>query len=227
MIIIDLIIIALIAYLLGSIPSGLFVSRWMGKVDITQHGSGNIGGTNVIRTVGFSAGLIVIICDLAKAIIAVLAAQWIMGDQVLMASGVPLDNKFAQILAGACCILGHSFSVYIKFHGGKSVAVYYGSLFIIYPLAVAAGAVILIPVLIVSRQMSRATLLSTIGIIVFFIVLTIWWFKLSPIYLIYSILGAIFIIIRHRENIIRLQSGTELKLDWDKIFGKFKKQDSR
>jgi acyl phosphate:glycerol-3-phosphate acyltransferase len=223
MIVAELFTIAIIAYLLGSIPSGVIVSRKMGKIDITRVGSGNIGGTNVIRTVGFSAGLIVIICDLIKAIIAVLIAFFIMGDQVLFVSGFPLDRLFAEILAASCCVLGHSFSAYLKLHGGKSVAVFYGSLFVLYPLAVAAGAVILLPVVIVSRQMSRATLLSTIGIIVFFIVWTLL-FNLSPLYLLYSILGAIFILIRHRENIIRLQSGTELKLDWDKIFGKLGKK---
>jgi acyl phosphate:glycerol-3-phosphate acyltransferase len=221
---ITLFIIALLAYLLGAIPFGLIVSRWMGKVDITEHGSGNIGGTNVIRTVGFSAGIIVIICDLAKAIIAVLAARFIMGDQIVSISGMSFDYIFAQIFAACCAMLGHSFSIYIKFRGGKSVAVYYGSMFIIYPLAVAIGAIILIPTVIISRQMSRATILSTVAVIIFFIIMTTF-FKLSPAYLIYSIIGTLFILIRHHENIVRLQSGTELKLDWRKIFRrKYKKQ---
>ena len=222
MIIAEYIFICLFAYLLGAIPSGLLVSRWMGKVDITQYGSGNIGGTNVIRTVGLSAGIIVIVCDLGKAIISVLLARFVIGDNILTVAGTGFYYTLAQILAACCAMLGHSFSIYIKFRGGKSVAVYYGTLFIIFPLAVAVGAVILIPTVIISRQMSRASILSTIGIIVFFMVMTAVY-HLPPMYLIYSILGTIFIIIRHHENILRLQSGTELKLDWDKIFKRLHK----
>ena len=206
---------AVIAYLLGAIPTGLILGRKMGNVDVTEHGSKSIGGTNVIRTVGLKAGSVVIFCDLLKGIGAVLLARAIVGDGTLVAAGVTLDWHFAQVVAAFLVIIGHNWSVFMKFRGRKGVSAYFGGWLILNPAIAFFGGLIMILTVLFTRYMSMGSMLGALGIALLMILLTVVnGFPLS--YLIYSLLAAIVIVYQHRDNILRLQTGKESRFG-DKI----------
>ncbi|MBM3118881.1 MAG: glycerol-3-phosphate 1-O-acyltransferase PlsY [Chloroflexi bacterium] len=211
MIVSKFIIVAVIGYLLGAIPFALIISKRMAGVDISKRGSGNIGGTNVLRVLGFRAGAIVMALDLAKAIAPVMLAKFIIGDSVLPIGGFVLNWQWGQVIAALMVMVGHNWSVYIKFRGGKGVAAYYGAWFAIWPVAALFGGLILIVTVLLSRYMSLGSILSSLGILCLFMVLTVA-FGFPPVYLIYSLIAAALIVYQHRSNINRLQAGTEAKL---------------
>lgn len=202
---------ATIGYLLGAIPFALIISKRMAGIDISRHGSGNIGGTNVLRVLGLKAGVIVIVLDLAKAVIPVMLAKFIIGDSVLRLGSLSLNWQWGQVLAALMVMVGHNWSVYIKFRGGKGVAAYYGAWFAIWPVAALFGGLILIVTVLLSRYMSLGSILSSLGILCLFMVLTVM-FEFPPVYLVYSLVAAALIVYQHRSNINRLQAGTEAKL---------------
>jgi glycerol-3-phosphate acyltransferase PlsY len=222
MIIGKLIAIAIIAYLLGAIPFALIFGRLMGKIDITKHGSGNVGGTNVLRTVGARAAAVVVIFDLGKAALAVILARIIMGDDVIMIADFPLNWQAAQVIAALMVMAGHNWSVFIKFRGGKGVAAYFGSWFAISPAAALFGGAIVIITTTLTRYVSMGSIMGSLGIMVLLIVLTLVN-AFPPVYLIYSVISVIMIVYQHRSNIDRLQTRTELRFG-DKV--KIKKSDS-
>lgn len=202
---------AAIGYLLGAIPFALIISKRMAGIDISRHGSGNIGSTNVLRVLGLRAGVIVIVLDLAKAIVPVMLSKFIIGDSLLSLGGLSLNWQWGQVLTALMVMVGHNWSVYIKFRGGKGVAAYYGAWFAIWPVAALFGGLILIVTVLLSRYMSLGSILSSLGILCLFIVLTLV-FEFPPVYLVYSLVAAALIVYQHRSNIIRLQAGTEAKL---------------
>lgn len=203
---------ALASYLIGAIPFSLIVGKLMAGVDISKYGSGNIGGTNVMRVLGRRAGVIAMALDVAKGAVAVLVARAIVGDNVLVVAGFTLNWQYAQVIAALMVMVGHNWSVYIKFRGGKGVAAYYGSWIAIWPLAAIFGGLILILTVLRSKYMSLGSILSCLGILCLFMVLTVVY-NIPPVYLVYSLVAAGLIVYQHRKNIARLQTGTELKVD--------------
>jgi len=209
--IVKYLIIVIIAYLMGAIPFALIISRRMAHVDIREHGSGNIGATNVFRTLGTRLGLITGILDLSKAALAVLLAMFIAGNEVFLLGGQDIHIQLAQILAAVSAMVGHNWSVYIKFKGGKGVACFFGGLLVInWPVALigmAAGIIIALT----TRYVSLASMLAAVCVLLALVALTLLAF-LAPVYIVYGLLAAGLIVFQHRSNIMRLQSGTELKL---------------
>jgi glycerol-3-phosphate acyltransferase PlsY len=203
---------ALASYLIGAIPFALIVSKCMAGIDISKYGSGNIGGTNVLRVLGKRAGAIAMALDVMKGVAAVFTARAIVGDSVLVVAGIPMNWQYAQVIAALMVMVGHNWSVYIKFRGGKGVAAYYGSWIAIWPLAAIFGGLILILTVLRSRYMSLGSILSCLGILCLFMVLTVVR-NIPPVYLVYSLVAAALIIYQHRKNIARLQAGTELRVD--------------
>lgn len=222
MIALKFIVIILVAYLLGSIPFGKIVSRFFSNVDITQQGSGNIGGTNVLRLLGLGPAALVIIGDLAKAFISVIIARVLLGAGLHFYLGFPPQwatlAVVAEVVAALSCMLGHNWSIYIKMRGGKGVAAYFGGWLAMFPLIAAIAVVILISTVTITRHMSKASILASLGTMCALMVLTIC-FNISPIYLIYSVIATAIIIFQHRKNIQRLQAGEELKLEDGVIYG--------
>ena len=208
MIVGEFILVAAIGYLLGAIPFALIISKRMAGIDISKHGSGNIGSTNVLRVLGLKAGAIVMALDLAKAIAPVMLARVIIGDSILSIAGFSLNWQWGQVIAALMVMVGHNWSVYIKFRGGKGVAAYYGSWFAISPMAALIGGVILILTVLLSKYMSLGSILSALGILCLFMVLTVAYGS-PPVYLIYSLIAAALIVYQHRSNISKLQAGTE------------------
>lgn len=195
--------VALIGYLLGSIPFGLLISRRSTKTDIRQVGSGKTGTTNVLRTAGKKAAALVLVLDIAKGALAVILARLIFGD----------DYQSAQVLAALSAIAGHSWPVFVKFKGGRGVAPFLGTLLPMYwPVAIASGLVILF-VALISKYMSLGSI--TGAVFAFVILIPLYILNIGSIeyeYIIYTLIGAIFIIVMHRDNISRLLAGTEHKL---------------
>lgn len=186
----------LIGYLLGSIPSGYLLARYWSGVDIRQHGSGNIGATNVWRTLGKVPGIIVLICDMGKGIAAVLLARHITGG------GTELE-----LVAAAGVLLGHSYPVFLKFKGGKVVATGAGVIFAFSALAGLIGLILFAGAVALTRYVSVGSMMAAISIPISFALLGLAW----P-YLIFAILVAGFVGYKHRPNIKRLIAGTELKI---------------
>jgi glycerol-3-phosphate acyltransferase PlsY len=184
----------------------------MAGIDISKRGSGNIGGTNVLRVVGFKAGVITMALDLAKAIVPVILARFIIGDGVLSIAGFTLDWRWGQVITALMVMVGHNWSIYIKFRGGKGAAVYYGSWFAIWPVVGLFGGIILIITVLLSKYMSLGSILGSLSILCLFIIMTLTDAS-PPVYLIYSVLAAALIVYQHRSNISRLQAGTETRMD--------------
>ena len=211
MIVAKFVIVAVIGYLIGAIPFALIISKRMAGIDISKRGSGNIGGTNVLRVLGFKAGAIVMALDLAKAFAPVMLARFIIGDSVLPIAGFALNSQWGQVITALMVMVGHSWSVYIKFRGGKGAAAYFGSWFAIWPVAALVGGVILIVTVLLSKYMSLGSILGSLSILCLFMVLTLTDIS-PPVYLIYSLIAAALIVYQHRSNISRLQAGTENRM---------------
>jgi len=209
--IIKLLAIALIAYLLGAIPFGLVISQKMAGVDIRQHGSGNIGATNVFRVLGVKYGILTAVLDVGKAVASVLLAGLIIGNEPLMVASYDIHVPLAQIVAALMVMVGHNWSVYIRFKGGKGVSAFFGGLVTInWFVALVALAVIAV-VVIITRYVSLGSMSAALGALLTFVALTVMGMT-APIYVIYGLLAASLIIYQHRSNIQRLLSGTENRL---------------
>lgn len=183
-----------ITYLLGSIPVGYLIARYK-KIDIRQHGSGNIGATNVFRTLGTNAGITVFILDILKGTLAVYLGMLVS------------HNPWFIIFCGLAAIIGHSFSPFLKFTGGRGVATGLGVLLGIAPDIFIFAFLFAALVIYVTRYVSVASILTVILVSFALIILG------RPLpYCIIAALVSIFIIIRHIPNIKRLMSGSENKI---------------
>jgi len=197
------VVVTVIGYLLGSIPSGQIVGMLAGGVDLSARGSGKTGATNALRTLGPGAALVVVIGDLAKAILAVLVARWLVH---------PVDTRHvAEVLAGFAAVLGHNWSIYIKLKGGRGVIVSQAVfLLFCWPAALISLASFIV-ILAVSRFVSLASLSgAVIGLIL--LAAFVFWGHYPPAYLAYGVPAATLIWLRHIDNIQRLLAGTERKL---------------
>lgn len=199
-------LLALIAgFLLGSIPTGFLVAKSRG-IDIRQHGSGNIGATNVLRTLGKGPGYFVFVGDALKGVLAVLAAGWIA---TLLKNG----GDWAPILGGIGCILGHNFTPWLGFKGGKGVATSAGVLLALFhPLVLLAVLAVWLVVFFLSRYVSLASISAGIALpICVLIAITFGWGSLPGF--IFSVVVAALLVLRHKTNIQRLLAGTESRFE--------------
>ncbi|MCK4863024.1 MAG: glycerol-3-phosphate 1-O-acyltransferase PlsY [Dehalococcoidales bacterium] len=206
-----------IGYLIGSIPFGLLISQAFAKKDIRQVGSGKIGTTNVMRAAGKKAAALSLILDVGKGVLAVTLAGLIFSDYSTASTGGFAWLESAKVLAALSAIAGHSWSVFLKFKGGRGVATFLGGLLALYWPAAVVGALFMIGIGFRTRYMSLG---SIIGAVTAFIMLTA--FNLLRIdflqpyppfeYVTYAMICAVFIYVMHRDNIIRLVSGTERRI---------------
>ena len=211
MLIAKLITVVIIGYLLGSIPFGVLVARRMAKVEVTDYGSGKIGTTNVFRTVGVKAAVMVACLDLLKGGLAVLIAGVIVGESFVVVGGYSVGILAAQVLAALAAIAGHIWSVFLKFKGGRGVAPFLGALFVLCPVAGLFGGELLVAGALLTRYASLGSISATVGSCAILLPLTIM--SGFPIeYLIYALIGTVVIIFMHRDNIARLIAGTERRL---------------
>jgi len=188
----------ILAYLLGSIPWGLVLTRWFTSIDIRQHGSGNIGATNVRRLAGNPLGLLTLFCDLMKGAVPVYLAGLVIG----------LDPILHQVFISATAMAafgGHLFPLYLKMRGGgKGVATAFGCFIVISPAAAGLALAAFLLVVWLSRRVSAGSLAAAAVL-----TLAVWWSERSPVYVMCALLIALLIFGRHKENIRRLLNGSE------------------
>lgn len=192
----------IISYFLGSIPFGLIVGKWVKNIDIREHGSKNIGATNVFRVVGKKWGIIVLILDALKGFMGVMLAD--------LLGLVDATSQFFPII-GVSAILGHTFSIWIRFKGGKGVATSLGVFLALAPQPTLITFTLWWVIFLVGRILSIASIAAALA---FPIILLLTYRNASlfgwlfPI----SLLLAAFILYTHRSNIIRIKNGQEKKL---------------
>ena len=195
------------SYLLGAVPWGLLIGRWSRGVDVRQTGSGNIGSSNVLRTAGAKAAGLALLLDVAKGAVPVLAARAIAD-----AAGFT-EAQGAGLQAGAAlaALAGHSWSVYLKFTGGKGVATGVGGLFALFPWG---GLTALLLALVIMRLSRYISLGSVIGVTIGAGSLVVFWLRgdFHWAYALHGFVGWAIIVGRHHGNIRRLFAGTEARL---------------
>jgi glycerol-3-phosphate acyltransferase PlsY len=204
---------AISAYLIGSIPFSFLVVRMLAGSDIRELGSRNVGATNVARNVGKLPGAIALTLDVAKGYAAVAVAKWIVSrpDWPLQpgADASPLHSRaFWIALAGLIAVLAHMFPIWLRFHGGKGVATATGAFLAIDPIAVAGGVLVFLIVILSTRFVSLASMVSAASIPIFLRFLThapFWTLSVS-------IVIAMLIIVKHHANIARLTRGSESRV---------------
>lgn len=205
----------LLSYIIGSIPNALIIGKVFFKKDVRQYGSGNLGGSNTGRVLGKKIGFLVMVLDQIKSVLAIILTK------VIIQNTNPELLNLSIYLSSAAVIIGHCFTCFAKFKGGKAVASTFGILFItnIY--------IYLICLALYGLMLKLCKLVSLSSIIIFFVAALLSLipiFRESPLLnitfdLYYSLslfLFAIFVVYRHRSNIKRLQQGTENKITWMK-----------
>lgn len=186
-------------YLIGSLPFGLIIGWLSGRIDIRNHGSGSTGMTNVLRTVGTSAAIFVLLLDIGKAMATVLLAK------------VIADSSGVEAVAALSSMVGHSWPIFSNFKGGKGVAAGLGAMIIISPLSALIASIVGISTVAISRYVSLGSLVAApIGTITLIILVIL---SMEPIpYIWFGVFGTTLITIRHNENLSRLFKGHESKL---------------
>lgn len=186
---------SIIAYVLGSIPFGLILGKGIWRTDLRHHGSGNIGATNAWRILGKKAGITIFLCDFLKGLVAVGIAQHLS------------DSAIVAVLAAIFALVGHSFSFFMQFKGGKGVATGLGVLVMLMPTVSLIAFVLWSIIVYVTRYVSLGSCVAAFAVAILGIAMD------YPLpYAIFGVLAAILIVVRHRSNIGRLLNGTENKI---------------
>lgn len=199
-----LLILLVLSYLLGAFPSSIVYGKVFRRIDIREHGSGNAGGTNAWRVLGWKIGLPVILTDVAKGAMASLViARLPLGE-------LPLEWNVVALLCGIAALLGHVFPIYTKFHGGKGVATGAGMLLVNAPIPVACALGVFALILFLFGKVSLGSILAAISLPVFVLVIDRFTsFNYPVLLLVLTIVLALFIVYTHRTNIQRLFKGQE------------------
>ncbi len=204
-----IILILFSAYILGSVPFGLIISKLRSKKDIRKEGSGNIGSTNVARVVGFGWGMLTVLLDVSKAVLPLLILRLFFLD----INGFP--DVYILCGVGFASVIGHIFPVFLLFRGGKGVAVFIGVMLVLLPVETLIFLGIYVLILAVSRYSSLASMFS-VACFPFIIILAIGVDFQSLPFILLSVLLEIVIIIKHLPNIKRLKEGKEHRFSFKK-----------
>ena len=213
-------IIILFSYLAGSIPSSIILSKIVKGIDIRNHGSGNAGGTNVMRVLGWKYGILVVLFDALKGAFAVVVIARLFYGPLPFENVSPFDDfTLVQVMAGVAAVIGHVWTVFAGFKGGKGIATALGMLLMIITVDMLIAVAVFILVVSISRYVSLGSLLAALSIPltlilrenVFHVDIT-GYNTLLP----FVIFLSIFVIYTHRKNVVRLFKGTENKLSFKK-----------
>jgi glycerol-3-phosphate acyltransferase PlsY len=188
-------VLSLLAYLAGSVPSGLIIGRWFTGQDVRRYGSGNIGAANVSRLAGFRAALLVLFLDTTKGVLPVLLGRWfgLSPTELAIVSGV--------------AVLGHDYSAFLRFSGGKGVATTLGVMLVLAPVATLIAAAVWALVAALTRYSSLASLSA-----LFVLPLTLWLLNQPVAYSLLALALAVLGLYKHRDNIMRLATGHEARI---------------
>jgi len=196
------VLVVILAYFLGAIPSGYWVGKKICDVNILELGSKNVGATNTFRILGPKIGGLVLLMDLLKGFIAALIGYFV--------GGVTLS-----VICGVVAILAHTFSVFLKFKGGKGVATGAGVMFCWNPLAILCALIVWSLLAFTTGYVSLASLIASIACVFF-----LWFFGGTTLQIVICALIVVYIVWKHRANIKRLLDGTENKMNWKEKFSK-------
>ena len=183
------------SFLLGSIPNGLIFGKLFWKKDLRQYGSGNVGATNAWRVLGKKAGILIFLLDFLKGELSVILAEALIGTPT------------AMILAGLLAIIGHAFSPFLQFKGGKGVATGLGVITILMPSITALVILAWVIIVLTTRYVSLASIAAAI-----LVPLLAFIMHYSSEYIIFGVVAAVFIIARHHDNILRIKRGRENRI---------------
>jgi acyl phosphate:glycerol-3-phosphate acyltransferase len=217
-------LIILLSYIVGSIPTGLVVSRFAKGLDIRKHGSGNIGSTNVFRTLGWKWGLVVQLGDIAKGIIAVLIISRLHYGDFPFHNRTPFEDiTIVQILAGLSAVMGHIFSVFLNFKGGKGINTAAGMLVSIAPIDISIALIVFCIVLFSTGYVSLGSISAATAFpTTMFLRFNVFNVNIPSYHtlIIFSIVTSLLLIFTHRSNIRRLLAGSENRFNRLKIIGR-------
>lgn len=184
-----------VGHLCGSVPSGLWLVKAFHGIDIRDYGSKNIGTTNVFRTVGPKTAVLVLLGDAFKGIIAVALMNYFF------------SNPLLNVVTALGALLGHNYSVFLGFKGGKGVATALGLLVFLMPKVAAADFAVWLVLVLLTRYVSLGSIVAAICTPVL-----AWYFGYPTAYIAFATIAAFFVVLRHKENIHRLLTGTESKI---------------
>ncbi len=199
----------LVAYLSGSIPVGALVARRVGGLDLRAVGSGRTGGTNALRALGRKWATVVVMGDLAKGALPVLAARLVTGS-----------DPVVQALCGGAAVAGAIWSVFAGFRSGRGIGTGVGTMLVIEPIAVLLAAPVFVLVTVLTRYVSLGSLLGSAAIVPAMLLLLALGAATPFQYVVYAAVGAAFIWLAHADNIDRLIHGKERKFDLGMLGGK-------
>jgi len=212
--------IIILSYLIGSIPTSLIISRAAKGIDIREHGSGNAGGTNVIRVLGWKHGLLVILLDAFKGVLAVIVVARLHYGSMPFENATPFDDfTLVQIIAGISAVVGHIWTVFAGFKGGKGIATALGMLLMIVTVDMLIAIGVFILVVTFSRYVSLGSLAAAVAVPLTLIVRENVFNVDIPSYntlLPFLIFVSLLVIYTHRKNVIRLLNGNENKISFSK-----------
>lgn len=196
----------LCAYMIGSIPTALIISRKFFGIDIREYGSGNMGATNTFRVLGSKYGTIVMICDILKGMAAVALYNFL---PYYLQQGSGLDRTNLMIGLGLSAVLGHVFPLWAEFKGGKGVATLFGMILAIQPVIAGSCVAVFLIVLYLTRYVSLSSILA--GLMLPISVLWIWN-EHEILYRVFALFVALLIIVTHQKNIGKLLRGVESRI---------------
>ena len=196
----------IIAYMIGSIPTALIISRRFFGIDIREYGSGNMGATNTFRVLGSKYGTIVMVCDILKGMAAVALYNFL---PYYLQQGSGLERTNFMIGLGLSAVLGHVFPIWADFKGGKGVATLFGMILAIQPVVAGSCVAVFLIVLYLTRFVSLSSILA--GLMLPVSVLWIWN-EHEVLYRIFALFVALLIILTHQKNIGKLLRGVESRI---------------
>jgi acyl phosphate:glycerol-3-phosphate acyltransferase len=194
----------ILSYLIGSIPTSVWVSRYFFAVDIRDYGSGNAGATNTYRVLGSRWGTFVMIVDILKGVIATslyILIPYYLHDE--------FDRTNFMVGLGLAAVLGHIFPIFADFKGGKGVATLLGMVIAIQPIVAICCVGVFVLVLFLTRFVSLSSILASVAFAVFILFI---WNEREPLYRVFAVSVALMVIFTHQKNINRLLKGTESKV---------------
>jgi glycerol-3-phosphate acyltransferase PlsY len=212
----NLAIILILSYLVGSIPTSIIVSKLVKGIDIRDYGSGNAGGTNTIRVLGWKYGIFVILFDAFKGAFAVVVIARLFGGNLPFSNQTPFDNfTLVQILAGLAAVLGHVWTIFAGFKGGKGIATALGFLLTIVTVDMLIAVAVFFIIVLTTKYVSLGSIAAAISLpLVMIIRENVFGVDIQGYHTVlpFVILTSALVIYTHRKNIVRLIKGNENKL---------------
>jgi len=213
---IQLLLLLFLSYLTGSFPTSILFGKLVKGIDIREHGSGNAGGTNVFRVLGWKPALGVVLIDIFKGWLptAIYATTLFQGQPIA-------DVGVVQILCGFSAVLGHTYTIFAGFRGGKGIGTLAGMLIALFPIAFPLCLLAFIITLILTGYVSLSSIIATVSLPIILMILPLFGIEQGSLsLLVFALLVPWFAIYTHRSNIVRLREGTENRFEKAMIFKK-------